>query len=65
MLFSLAGAEGQGSGFTGDRNKMEGGLGCAWPLGIARRLGGEGEVRSWGIWLLESRCWGEGCCVRG
>jgi hypothetical protein len=37
---------------------MEGSLGCAWPRGIARRLGGEGEVRSWGIWLLESRWWG-------
>lgn len=37
---------------------MEGGLGCSWPRSIDRRPGGEGEVRSWGIWLLESRCGG-------
>lgn len=60
LLFSPDGAGGQGSGFTGHGNKMEGGLGCAWPRSITRRLGGEGEERSRGIWLSDSRCGGVG-----
>jgi hypothetical protein len=58
MLFSPAGAEGQGRGVIGAGNKLEGGLGCAGPCTIGRRLRGcEGKVRNLGIFAPRQQTW--------